>query len=69
MVTGIVVGAVVAWWLIKRPPKIVKWILNNKLKSLGILAAAYLGFSGVQKTISHSRDQERIDRRVEQIKN
>lgn len=69
MVTGIVVGAVVAWWLIKRPPKIVKWILNNKLKSLGILAAAYLGFSGVQKTISHSREQERIDRRVEQIKN
>lgn len=69
MVTGIVVGAVVAWWLIKRPPKIVKWILNNKLKSLGIFAAAYLGISGIQKTISHVKDREEIDRTVEQIKN
>lgn len=69
MGTGIVVGAVVAWWLIKRPPKIVKWILNNKLKSLGIFAAAYLGISGIQKTISHVKDREEIDRTVEQIKN
>lgn len=64
MVTGIVVGAVVAWWLIKRPPKIVKWILNNKVKSLMIAGALFLGRSAVQK-IHH---QHKVNQRVEQIK-
>ena len=69
MLTGIIVGGVIAWWLIKRPPKIVKWILNNKIKSLAILAAAYLGFGAVQKTISHANHRDKVKQEVKTIQN
>jgi hypothetical protein len=67
MLTGIIVGGAIAWWLIKRPPKIVKWILNNKIKSLAILAAAYLGFGAVQKTISHANHRDKVKQEVKTI--
>ena len=62
MLTVTAVTLLVAWWLIKRPPKIVKWILNNKIKSLMVLAAAYLGYGAVQKTIHRVKVQDEVQR-------
>lgn len=68
MITGVVIGAAVAWWLIKRPPKIVKWILNNKVKSLMIAAALFLGRNAVQKTIHRTKVQNEVQRIKQEVR-
>ena len=68
MLTGVAVGIALAWWLIKRPPKIVKWILHNKIKTLAILAAAYLGHGAIQKTIHRSKIQNEVQKIKQEVR-
>ena len=57
--------ALAAIWVLKQPPKIVKFVLNNKFKSLLAAAAIYFGYRQVKETVRYNRD---VDNELNRIR-
>lgn len=46
--TALVGIGVAAWYLLRIPPRVVKWVLNNKFKSIALGALLYAGYGKLQ---------------------
>ena len=63
--TALIGVGVAAIWVLKQVPKVVKFVLNNKFKSLLAAAAIYFGYGKVKETIRYNRD---VDNEVNRIR-
>jgi len=59
--TALVGIGVAAWYLLRIPPRVVKWVLNNKVKSIALGALLYAGYGKLQNKFHFGSDRQKAN--------